>query len=74
MQVTIQLYATFRTGRFKQERRDVAQGIPLRQIVAELGIVEKEIGMSLVNGRHARLDQALSEGDEIYLFPMLTGG
>ena len=74
MKITIKLFATFRDGRFKEEQRDVPEGAVLRQVVADVGIVEREIGMTLVNGCHAPLEQVLRDGDNIFLFPMLTGG
>jgi molybdopterin converting factor small subunit len=74
MKITIKLFATFRDGRFKEEQREIPEGITLRQVVADVGIVEREIGMTLINGCHAPLDKVLSDGDNIFLFPMLTGG
>ncbi len=74
MKITVKLFATFRNGRFKEEEREVPDGATLRQVVVDVGIVEREIGMSLINGCHAPLEQALKDGDNIFLFPMLTGG
>ena len=74
MKITINLFATFRVGRFDQEQRDLLDGITLGQVVNEVGIAEKEIGMSLVNGCHAPLEQVLCDGDSIFLFPLLGGG
>ncbi|MCM2358365.1 MAG: MoaD/ThiS family protein [Geobacteraceae bacterium] len=74
MRVTVNLYATFRSGRFEQELRDFPLGTMLREVVAAVGIAESEIGMSLVNGCHAPMERALRDGDSIYLFPLLGGG
>lgn len=74
MKITINLFATFRVGRFDQEQRDLLEGITLRQVVAEVGIAENELGMVLVNGCHAPMEQALCDGDSIFLFPLLGGG
>lgn len=74
MTLTIQLFATFRNGRFKEERMDFSDDTTLGQVIATLGISESEIGMALVNGRHASLGQELSDGHILALFPMLTGG
>ncbi len=74
MNITIQLFATFRDGRFKEARKDFADKITLGHVVAELGIAENEIGMMLVNGRHASIGQALDDGHVIALFPLLGGG
>ena len=74
MTLTVQLFATFRNGRFKEERMDFPDKTTLGQVVAALGISETEIGMALVNGRHASMGQELSDGHLLALFPMLTGG
>lgn len=74
MKITIQLYATFRNGRFKEDLRDYTEGITSREVVADVGLNEGDLGMVLVNGRHAALEQALSHGDKLALFPLLGGG
>ena len=74
IKISINLLATFRTDRFKQELQEVPLGTTLRLLIAELGIAEKEVGMALVNGRHAPMDQPLSEGDVLHLSPWIAGG
>lgn len=74
MKLTVQLFATFRNGRFKEAQMQFAEKTTLGQVVAELGITIGEVGMVLVNGRHASMDQELCEGQLIALFPMLSGG
>jgi len=74
MLVTVKLFATFRVGRFKIEQRNYPDGITCREIIADVGLNEQEIGIVLVNGRHADLDANLAEGDTLSLFPLLGGG
>jgi sulfur-carrier protein len=74
IKITVNLFASFRDGRFKQEQQEVPAGITLRLAIADIGIAEKEIGMALVNGRHAPMEQALSDGDMLYLSPWIGGG
>jgi molybdopterin converting factor small subunit len=74
MTITVQLFATFRNGRFKEAQMQFADAVTLGQVVAELGITVGEVGMVLVNGRHASMEQELCEGQLIALFPMLSGG
>jgi molybdopterin synthase sulfur carrier subunit len=69
MKITINLFGGLRQGRCKGEQRDLAAGTTLRQAIAEVGIPEKEVGMALVNGRHAPLEHALSDGDVLALAP-----
>ena len=43
-------------------------------IVNELAIPVEEVGVILINGRHASLDQTVAEGDTLSLFPLVGGG
>ena len=74
MNVQVRLFAGFRTGRFADSRMDLPEGTTLRQLVQQLGIVEKEVAMPLLNGRFGDLDRVLSDGDVASLFPGVAGG
>ena len=74
MQVTIRLFANFRIGRFKQDSREYDSPATVRHIARELGIPDSEVGIIFINGRNAVLDQALAEGDNLSLFPLVGGG
>ena len=43
-------------------------------VASRLGLEPGATGIVLVNGLHARADQALAAGDEVSLFPPLGGG
>ena len=74
MKIMIELFATFRVGRFKKEHREYQVGSTFRQVIADVGIIEAELGMALVNGRHTPMEHELSDGDSVALFPLLGGG
>jgi molybdopterin converting factor small subunit len=74
MQVTIKLFANFRNNRFNKEVRTIAPGVTVGAIVSELALTEEEVGVILINGRHSNLDQPLTEGDILSLFPLVGGG
>jgi sulfur-carrier protein len=74
MIVTVKLFATFRTGRFAREEREVAPGTQVRQVVDELGIETEAIGVTMANGRHVELDHELRPGDVLAIFPVIGGG
>ena len=74
MKITLKLFATFRVGRFKAQERDYPEGTNCRRVVADVGLNEEELGVVLVNGRHAPLEQRLREGDTLSLFPLVGGG
>ena len=74
MKITVKLFATFRVGRFKEELRDYPAGTTCGDVSADVGIGVGELGIVLVNGRHAPVGQALQEGDAVSLFPLVGGG
>ena len=74
MNVTVKLFANFRVDRFKVEQRNYQQAIPCREVIADVGIGVQEIGIILINGRHAALDTRLEDGDTLSLFPLVGGG
>ena len=74
MQVTIKLFANFRNDRFIKEVQTIAPDSTVGAIVSELALTEEEVGVILINGRHSNLDQPLTEGDILSLFPLVGGG
>ena len=74
MRIEIKLYASLRQGRFAREERDVPDAATGIQVAAELGIPAAQVGILLVNGRHAGRQDPLHEGDVLSLFPLIGGG
>ena len=72
--VTVKLFATFRVGRFSVESREYAAGTPISEVIGELGIPDRQIGMIMLNHRHAEADHLLCDGDTLSLFPLVGGG
>lgn len=74
MQITVELHASFRIGRFASQAISVPASAAIRQIVLDLGIPEKDVGIVLLNGRHASLGHSPQEGDVLSLLPRIGGG
>lgn len=74
MNVTVRLFATFRTGRFGTEKKDYASGTTVGSIIEELSIPVNEIGATLINGRHVEKDMEVAEGDTVSIFPLVGMG
>lgn len=74
MQVTIKLVGVFCRDRFKEERRSYQETATIREIVTELGISLPLLGIILINGSHAGIDDRFSDGDTITLLPFIDGG
>jgi molybdopterin converting factor small subunit len=74
MRITVKLFATFRNNRFMMAGQEHPEGSVCRGVIEGLGLTEAELGVVMVNGRHASLDQVLREGDTLSLFPLIGGG
>ncbi len=74
MQITVELHASFRIGRFASRAISIPENAAIRQIALDLGIPEKDIGIVLVNGRHASLGHLPQEADVVSLLPRIGGG
>ncbi|HEY5673942.1 MAG TPA: MoaD/ThiS family protein [Malonomonas sp.] len=74
MQVRVRLIGAFRLERFKEKILDYPDGTRVEEIFAQLQIPRRALGTVLINGSHARLDDVLTEGDNLALLPILGGG
>ena len=74
MNITVKLFASFRTGRFDIERAVYPAGTTVAEVADSLDLPQSELGIMLINSRHVKLDRVLIEGDTLALFPLLGGG
>ena len=72
--IVVKLFASFRQGRFREASRSYPAGASIADVIADLAIDPKEIGMIFIAGRHADPDCVLTAGDQLALFPLLGGG
>jgi len=74
MKIVVKLFASFRNGRFKIDEQEHPARTDCRKIMLNLGLTEEEIGVVMVNGCHASLDQTLQDEDTLAFFPLIGGG
>lgn len=74
MTVEVKLFATFRDNRFKSKAIEVADGFTVGGILKDLKIEFEQIGILLVNGLSADVEQSLVENDVVAVFPAIGGG
>jgi sulfur carrier protein ThiS len=74
MTVTIKLVGPFQINRFKEDLRNYPSGICVREVVEELKISKHLLGIVLINGVHAGVEDQLNEGDTLSLLPFIDGG
>jgi len=76
IEVTIKLFAYYRDGRFDTHKAKYRAGTRINDIIRihDIDLKKDPLGILLVNGRHAKLEDFLHNGDVISIFPMLGGG
>jgi len=74
IRINVKLFATFRVGRFVSEARNYPVGTRIVDIIRELEIPEPEIGIIMLNSKHAEPDKQLADGDNLGIFPLVGGG
>jgi sulfur carrier protein ThiS len=74
MQITIKLFANLRTGRFNEADHEFPDGTRVADVMDSLSISNDDIGVIILNHRHAHPGYPLQEGDCLALFPLVGGG
>ncbi len=74
MQITVKLFATFRVDRFDIEGRDYPDGTTVHDIVKDLALPERQLGILMINHKHVALDRVLVNGETVAIFPLVGGG
>jgi molybdopterin converting factor small subunit len=75
MEITIKLFAYFRDDRFKvATSRFFEEGTTPAEVITSLGIKMDDVGVIMVNNRHADPDSCLIQDDVLAIFPKIGGG
>ncbi len=52
----------------------IAEGCTIEDLIAQLGIPPSQVGFATVNLKYTLRSRALKRGDQVTLFPLVTGG
>ncbi len=74
MELEIKLFASLRKFSPQQEKIELDDGTTVRDFLEKIGIPASEVAVILVDGRHAKLDRPLHDGETVALFPPIAGG
>jgi sulfur-carrier protein len=74
MQIRLCLFGAFRRHRFAETLKELPAGTRVEAVVAALELPDHLLGIVLINGVHAGLEDVLQEGDTLSLLPMVDGG
>ncbi len=74
MEITVKLFAYFRDGRFIEAASNVSEDTTPQQVITSLDIDLDDVGVIMVNHRHAALDYQLKPADILAIFPKIGGG
>lgn len=74
MEVTVKLVASLQLNRFREAKLELPESCRIEHLLTELGIVQDDLGLIMVNGKVTTLDTELRAGVSITLFPVVGGG
>ena len=74
MELEIKLFANLRKFNPQLDRMELDDGTTVLELLERAGIPPSEVAIVLVDGRHAKLDQALHDGETVAVFPPIAGG
>ena len=78
MKINVKLFATLRkyapAGSSAKQDVTLADGTTIRQLLQQLALPEPEVAFVFVNSKRQKLDEPLSHGDELGIFPPIAGG
>jgi molybdopterin converting factor small subunit len=74
MQINVKLFATFRVGRFSEQKREYPSGTCVSGVIEDLQIPEAQVGILMLHNRHVSPDQELTDGVDLAIFPFVGGG
>ena len=52
----------------------IAEGCTIEDLIGQLGIPLSQVGFATVNLKHTPRSRTLKRGDQVILFPLVTGG
>ncbi len=78
MKIKVKVFATLRKYASEessgQQELELAEGATVGQVLGELKIPQAEVAFVFVNSVRQKLDEPLTEGDELGVFPPIAGG
>ena len=75
MKIHVKLFAILRKyASPANQDMDLAEGTTIRQVLQQLDVPEPEVALVFVNSKQQKLDEPLSDGDELGIFPPMAGG
>ena len=74
MELEIKLFANLRKFNPQLDRIELEDGSTVVELLERAGIPPSEVAIVLVDGRHAKLEQPLHEGETVAVFPPIAGG
>ena len=74
MKLEIKLFASLQKFMPHAEKVELDDHCTVKELLEKIGINSSEVAITLVNGRHVKLDQTLHDGETIAIFPPIAGG
>lgn len=73
MEVNVKLFAYLREGRFCEKKTNMEDSSCVIDVIEKCDLPVEQIRLCFVNGRHAKSDCILHDGDCVSFFPHVGG-
>lgn len=73
MEIDVKLFAYLRDGRFNEIRAEIRDNSCVNDVIKKYDLPSEQIRLCFVNGRHAKSDSVLNDGDTVSFFPHVGG-
>lgn len=74
MLITVEFKGPFALRQEKKRVLQVSRAATVREVIKELGIKEKHVGLVVINGKKVTMDTCLNGEDKLVIFPVVAGG
>ncbi len=74
MKIKVKLFGVLRINRFKEEVCEYPDGTDIGAIVEQFKFPDFQLGIILVNDKHATVETPIKDGDVLSLLPVIGGG
>lgn len=74
MSIEIELFGQFASSRQQRQIWEIANPLPIREVMDKLGLKDEEVGLISVNGVLSEPDELVHPGSRLCFFPHMSGG
>jgi molybdopterin converting factor small subunit len=74
MEIEVRLFANLRESHIPEGKINLEDRTTVGELLEKIELSPSKAAVVLINGRHARPEQHLNDGDKVAIFPPIAGG